>query len=97
MPETEQQKKWLDTMRQRAELMNKLYERIGELSEQRNRAEIIRVASEALEVTPIEEGNQVTVGSLEIVFNEDNEVVDIRSDDGTSSFSVKPLVGQSAG
>ncbi|MBT8084617.1 MAG: hypothetical protein HKN35_04740 [Woeseia sp.] len=97
MTETDQQKKWLETMRQRAELMNGLYERIGTLSEQRNRKEIIRVASETLEASPIENGNEVKVGSLEIKFNDDNEVVDIRSDDGTSSFSVKPLTGKSAG
>jgi len=96
MPETNQQQKWLETMRQRAELMNDLYERIDELSAQRNRKEIVRIVSEALEVSPIENGNEVAVGSMEIVFNDDNEVVDIRNDDGTSSFSVKPQVGESA-
>lgn len=95
MPETNQQLKWLESMRQRAELMNELYATIDELSAQRNRKEIIRVTSEALEASPIENGNEVSVGSLEIIFNDDNEVVDIRSDDGTSSFSVKPEQGQS--
>lgn len=97
MVETKAQQQWLDTMRQRAELMNDLYERISILSEQRNRKEVIRIAAEALKVSPIENGNSVTVGSMELVFNDDNEVVDIRSDDGTSSFSVKPLSGVSAG
>lgn len=97
MPETDQQKKWLEAMRRRAELMNDLYQRIDELSAQRNREEIIRVVSEALEASPIENGNTVAVGSMEIVFNDDNEVTDIRNDDGTSSFSVKPQTGESAG
>lgn len=97
MLETDQQKKWLDTMRRRAELMHNLYARIGELSKTRDRQEIIRVASETLEVSPVENGNEVSFGSLEIIFSDDNEVVDIRSDDGTSTFSVKPLTGNSAG
>jgi hypothetical protein len=96
MPDTDQQKKWLEAMRRRAEIMNDLYTRIDELSKQRNRKEIIRVAAEAMEVSPVENGNEVSIGSLEIVFNDDNEVVDIRNDDGTASFSVKPLSGESA-
>ncbi len=97
MPETDQQKKWLDAMRRRAEVMNDLYQRIDELSARRDRKEIIRIAAEALEVSPIENGNTVSLGSMEIEFNDDNEVVDIRNDDGTSSFSVKPQTGESAG
>lgn len=96
MPDTDQQKKWLEAMRVRAEKMNDLYSRIDDLSKQRNRKEIIRIASEIMEVSPVENGNDVTIGSLEIIFNDNNEVVDIRNDDGTASFSVKPLSGESA-
>lgn len=96
MSETDQQKKWLEAMRVRAEKMSDLYTRIDQLSKQRNRKEIIRLASEIMEVSPVESGNDVRIGSLEIIFNENNEVADIRNDDGTASFSVKPLSGESA-
>lgn len=92
MPETNQQKKWLEAMRQRAELMNDLYARIAELSEQRDRAGIVRHVARTLEATPIEAGNSVLIGSLEIEFDDDGSVLDVRSDDGTASFSVKPVL-----
>lgn len=92
MPVTNQQKKWLEALRQRADLMNDLYGRIAELSERRDRKGIVEHVSRTLASTPIENGNDVLIGSLEIEFADDGSVVDIRSDDGTSSFSVKPVL-----
>ena len=92
MPETNQQKKWLEAMRQRAELMNDLYGSIAELSDQRDRAGIVAHVARTLEATPIEAGNVVLIGSLEIEFADDGSVLDVRSDDGTASFSVKPVL-----
>ena len=79
-------------MRQRAELMNELYARIAELSAQRDRAAIVDHVSRTLEATPIDNGSQVLIGSLEIEFEDDGSVRDIRSDDGTASCSVKPAL-----
>ena len=92
MPDPIQQKKWLEAMRQRAELMNEIYAKVSELSEQRDRQGVIDMVSEKLSATPIENGNTVTIGSMEIEFADDGKVADIRTDDGTASFSVKPGV-----
>lgn len=93
MPETNQQKKWLDAMRRRAELMNELYERIGELSAAGDRQGIVELVSRTLETAPIEDGNRVVIGSLEIDFDDAGRVTELRSDDGTATFSVKPATG----
>ncbi len=93
MRETDQQRKWLDAMRRRSELMNDLYERIAALSAAGDRQGIVELASRTLEAAPIENGNRVVVGSLEIEFDDTGRVTELRSDDGTATFSVKPATG----
>jgi len=89
MADPGQQKKWLEALRKRSELMNEIYTRVADLSEKGDRQGIVDYVSGALESTPIENGNTVRFGSLEIEFDDDDRVVDVRSDDGTSSFSVR--------
>lgn len=89
MADPGQQKKWLEALRKRSELMNEIYARVEELSAKGDRRGIVDYVSRTLESTPIESGNTVRFGSLEIEFSDDDRVVDIRSDDGTSSFSVR--------
>ena len=90
MPDPNQQKKWLEAMRRRSELMNEIYAGVGEMSGRKSRDEIVDFVAGKLESTPVENGNVVLIGSLEIEFDDDGKVTDLRSDDGTASFSVKP-------